>query len=103
MSRLRQIDEGMSRRVARNFDIFTLVHLLRLKGHYLTGGNSMLQPFNRLESQRLRDSSDVNTKKQQLEEKMRAVEEISMVIIENAARREIVAYITDRNARPVAT
>jgi len=63
----------------------------------------MLQPFNRLESQRLRDSSDVNTKKQQLEEKMRAVEEISMVIIENAARREIVAYITDRNARPVAT
>lgn len=58
-----------------------------------------LQRFNRFEFGRPRDITDVSTKKQQLEEKMRAAEEISMVIVENAARREIVAYISKQKRR----
>jgi hypothetical protein len=62
-----------------------------------------LGEYSESKSVRTRDIVDANAQKQQVEEKIRAAEDISNVILENAARREIVAYITERNARPVAT
>ncbi len=35
----------------------------------------------------------------EVEEKIRAAEELSKLVLENAARREIVAYIIDRNGQ----
>ena len=44
------------------------------------------------------ESREPNVQRQQLEDKIKAVEEISKVILENAARREIVGYIIEKNA-----
>jgi hypothetical protein len=42
---------------------------------------------------------NADKQKEQIEEKIKAAEEISKLILENAARREIVCYITEKNAR----
>jgi hypothetical protein len=48
-------------------------------------------------SKEIRD--DETTQKQYVETKIKAAEEINDVILVNAAQREIVRYITDKNAQ----
>ena len=52
-----------------------------------------------IKSGAVRESRDPNAQRQQLEDKIKAVEEISNVILENAARREIVGHIIEKNAK----
>jgi hypothetical protein len=58
-----------------------------------------LQRYNASEFALVKALRDTNEQKQQLEEKLRAAEELSKVVLENAARREIVAYIIDKNGQ----
>jgi hypothetical protein len=45
------------------------------------------------------DSGEPIAERQQLEDKIKAVEEISRIILENAARREIVDYLIEKKAK----
>jgi len=45
------------------------------------------------------ESREPNAQRQQREDKINAVEEISKVILENAARREIVGYLMENKAK----
>jgi len=57
------------------------------------------QRYNGSQFALVKEIRDVNAQKQQVEEKLRAAEELSNLILENAARREIVGYIIDKKAQ----
>jgi hypothetical protein len=57
-----------------------------------------VQRYNGSEFMFVKEVRDVNVQKQQLEEKIRAADELSNLMLENAARREIVDYIIEKNA-----
>ena len=55
-----------------------------------------LQRYNASEFASVKALRDANEQKQRVEEKIRAAEDLSKLVLENAARREIVAYIIDK-------
>jgi len=58
-----------------------------------------IQRYNGSEFALVKEVRDVNVQRQQLEEKIRAADELSTVILQNAARRAIVDYIIEKNAK----
>ena len=58
-----------------------------------------LQRYNSSEFAPVKTLRDANEQKQRVEEKIRAAEDLSKLVLENAARREIVAYIIDKNGQ----
>ena len=58
-----------------------------------------LNGYSRIKFATVKEIFNANEQKEQIEEKIKAAEEISKLILENAARREIVCYITEKNAR----
>lgn len=74
----------------RNFD--NLPHGLRIavEAHVLTGGTIMsVERHSGIKSGAVTESREPNVQRQQLEDKIKAVEEISKAILENAARRKL--------------
>ena len=54
--------------------------------------------YSRIKFATVKEIFNAINKKEQIEEKIKAAEEITKLIIENAARREIISYITEKNA-----